>query len=75
MKTLSKSLTKQEFLTATLKSLYDLTGVAESRWSEWFNSKRTLTLTKIQELAQKLEMSPIEFVEAFLERQGKTRGS
>lgn len=61
-------MTKAEFLVAPVTQLARMTGLPKSTWSRWLNGDISPKLDKMEELAKKLDMDLLEFVEAFCER-------
>lgn len=57
-----------EFQKATYALLAEKTGIAKSRWSQYFNSKRTLNEKTLNAAAIKLNMEPGELLQAINER-------
>ncbi|GAC1480028.1 MAG: hypothetical protein NVS2B14_20440 [Chamaesiphon sp.] len=75
MKTLQKEesqpstkMNKAKFMKLTYAKLQELTGVHNTNWSGWFNSKNSPKWVTMREMASKLGMPLMEFVEAFEER-------
>lgn len=54
----------QNFLTATQKELEELTGIQRSRWSLYFNNRKSMSEQTIRLIARKLEMQPSEVITA-----------
>lgn len=58
---------KQEFLEASLDKLEQISGIDKTRWSKYFNG-HTMNERNIYKLAQSLNMSYSEFLEALNSR-------
>lgn len=67
-----RSISKEEFLNLTYRELRTLTGIEIKNWSEWFNKKADPKFGTLEKIAADLGMSPLEFVEAFMERRSRT---
>ena len=61
-------MTFEEFQSATLGELASMTGVDRHRWSRYLSGKVALTDTTLLKIAEKLEMSPVQLLEAILRR-------
>ena len=68
----SKPVSKEEFLELSYRDLTELTGIGIKHWSHWFNRKVSPNFDTLEQIASDLGMSPLEFVEVFLERRSRT---
>lgn len=64
-------MTPEEFQMAKLDELALITGVAKSRWSQYFNSKMTLSERTLNRAAVALEMTPSQLLDAINRRRNK----
>lgn len=71
MKTLFR-MNKSEFLSAPIGQLVKETGIRATTLSRWINGDVSPTMEKLEEMAEKLDMDRVEFLEAFLERRDAT---
>lgn len=64
----SSTATKERFLQLSYSALAQMTGVDAPTWSKWLNGTRSPTLDTLRGVARDLDMSLLEFVDAFEER-------
>lgn len=67
-----ENLTKEVFMSLTLRKLEAKTGIPNSHWSDWFNGKRSPTLKKLELMAERLGVPLGELVEWVRERRNRT---
>ncbi len=70
----SSTTAKENFLELSYSALVHKTGVDAPTWSKWLNGTRSPTLDTMRGVAADLDMSLLEFVDAFEERRRRTIG-
>jgi len=63
----------ENFINLTLSELCELTGIAKSSWSLYFNGHRSINERTLNRAAEKLGMSPGVLLEAFNLKRDKVK--